>query len=474
MKKTLNKLLYSKKIKTILMALLVIYLLPFLYSVFLSVPSLDDFPNPIGINDNYFIECINSVINSYFTWQGQWWDNIVATLINPLSISRGFSNSYGIIMVLNFILLIISFYLFIKNIIKYYTNYCNSNIVVIIVFMFCVLVTNTKIYSQIFYWFCGSGYLRGIIYNLFLISLIIKIFNTDSTTSRVFVSIFGFLTCTGFNGAVFSGLFYLVLLINDYRNHKLKIKNIIPLVFMIIGGLTGVLAPGNFVRHAQMDKTGVHPVIACWYAIVDGGLIVTKLFTNPFFISYLIIIFIIGIKIKNDIFTYKYSLLSIFLYGVLLFFLCFPVALGYSAISFENRIYGFIDIISIIWLTPTLLYLGGSFARHNINFSINRKITTCFIVIFTVYSVIYYIFNNVPYIYTIQNLPKMKKANIEWREVYHKIENDNNINIDIYISKETLECPVLNPSGLDANVDNWVNKRMANFYGKDSIRFIVK
>ena len=93
---------------------------------------------------------------------------------------------------------------------------------------------------------------------------------------------------------------------------------------------------------------------------------------------------------------------------------------------------------------------------------------------FIVYSVIYYIFNNVPYIYTIQNLSRMKKANAEWREVYHSIESSNSKNIDIYISKETLECPVLNPSGLDSNADNWVNKKMANFYGKDSIRFIIK
>lgn len=473
MKDKISKIIYSKKVKMILLLLLVIYLIPFLYSISLSIPSLDDFAFTFVKGDNLIVSAILDVAKRYNTWLGQWFSCFISLLINPLIIFQGFNSFYGIELCFIFLLFIFAVWLFLKNIFKYYTIYENSIFPILFVLLFCITFTNLKIYSQVLYWFCGSSYNFNVSLSLLLMVLIIKMFNNNKPVYYFSVSVFGFCLCSSFNVAAFPGLFYIILLISDYKKSKISLIKIIPLLFMIIGGLTGALAPGNFIRHSAMDSTGLHPLNSMFYTFADGGIILSKLIVNPFFMLFMVFCFYVGTIIKSNNVSFKHPVLCILSYGVLLFFLCFPVAFGYSAISFENRIFCFIDSMSLIWLMLCAVYIGGWCAYKNKGF-INRNTTIIIISLLLIYLSGYYFFNEMPYVKTISSINQMERANSEWKAAYNYIENSKEEIVEVTISKETYYCPILNQVGVSDDPTNWINECIANYYGKKEIKFNIE
>lgn len=473
MKDVMDKIVYSKKVKLVLFLILIIYLVPFLYSISLSVPSLDDFSFTFVKGDNLIISAFYDVVERYNNWLGQWFSCFISLLINPLILFSGVNNLYGIELCLIFIFFLFTVWLFTENVFNYYTHFKKSNFPILLVLLLCITFTNLKVYSQVIYWFCGSSYNWNVSLCLILMVLIIKMFNNNNNVYYILVSAYGFCLCSSFNVAVFPGLFYFILLIIDKKNNNFSFKKIIPLLFMIIGGLTGALAPGNFVRHSAMDNTGLHPLQSILYTFADGGLILSKLIINPFFLIFACICFFAGTFIKSNNISFKHPILCILSYGILLFFLCFPIAFGYSAISFENRIYCFIDSMSLIWLMLCLIYIGGwySNARKSL---ISRKTLFISVVLLLMYLGVYSVLIEPPYIKIIGSIKQMESANSEWMDAYKLIEESDEEILEIKISKETYDCPILNQSGVSGDPKNWVNESIADYYGKKEIRFIIE
>lgn len=143
------------------------------------------------------------------------------------------------------------------------------------------------------------------------------------------------------------------------KERKIDKHNMILLGTWILGALLNTVAPGNFTRHAGIDSTGCHPLVALRIACEKYTTHINRYIVDTDFIGVLGIILLVGFAFGK---VYKIDWKYIII-GVLGLFLpivtAFPAALGYSGGMFPDRCRFMVDIAIVLSFVNIVFCLGN-------------------------------------------------------------------------------------------------------------------
>lgn len=462
---------YKKEI--IWSILIVILLAPIMYTILFSIPSADDFSMATNIaKENLLMDSVNKMNTYYWTWSGSWFYIFLECFLNPVVLFGASSNLIGVELLFFFILFICSLMCLImvfgEKVLKLprYKTF-------IVAFAFMVVFINTEIYSEVYYWFVGSSYMWGVTLSLFTTALIILYWkNGCKIHTALAVAVVGFFACIAYQCAVFPGIIYLLFWIKKCDEKKgLKIKELVPLGCMVIGGLSNVLAPGNFARHDAGAGTGLQFVDAIKFAWEDLILVLGDWFKNPIVIVGMVTFILIGILIglKSD-YEYRWPILPFLVSVACCYIICYPVALGYSKVAMPNRQFFVVNIYAMLSFCISFLYLGGWISKK---VRVNVKKLKAIMIVLVMLAFISLIpgkrYESVPYYETIANVGTVKAVAEEWRKAFKEIETSNEKELVVRAEYFAFDPPVLRATQLTGKVDFWVNMAVAQYYGADSL-----
>lgn len=438
----------------------------------------DDFSHSVAVgvfDENIvglFIAAVKYSKHMYMTWQGTYFAMFLQAFLSPL-------NGFGIVelkivMVLNFILfcgtLFAGVYSFVYKI-SQDNRYCIPvyAAVVTIIFVF-------QAWTEVFYWFSGA-----VSYTIPLSIGMIAIAGSVSEHSKIkyIIEIICVLCAVGGSLEV-AGLicFWLLMILLLALFNKMEIKGKLGLfIFAVLGALINVIAPGNYVRHDEIDNSGLHIGRCILYTVDIVKDSVKWLFLNTPVIIIVLMMVCLGasVGLKRNINNVWKAVTMIILSMASPFITAFPVCLAYSyGTYFPNRcefvlifsiivsvgVIGletglilsrvlkkkyYLEYISIVLGVLSLLYIG-KIGRLNDNTFVRG---------------VYGIINGSYKTYS-------KKAN----DVYDKIgmSKQDDVIIDS-IPKPVSDFPEIT---IYDDENNWVNEAIAEYYGKKSVKFRPK
>jgi len=241
----------SKVSKLTIFGILISLILPFFILCFFNQPSAaDDFCFASDRKTSNFIAISTKYYNN---WSFRYSEGLLHYL-NPIIYSNNI-NSYKIITPIFLILLIYSFYFFIKNLF----NFSKSKNLIFALIFFCYYVLFMPSIAEGLYWFSGSFaiYQTGVILTLFLTSFFIKIIKNKFNNLDIIISSIILIILAGINEIFIFTILPLLFFIFLYLFIKNDNKKWLFFYFFIIFFLFSTFslsAPGNFIRNSLSVK----------------------------------------------------------------------------------------------------------------------------------------------------------------------------------------------------------------------------
>ncbi len=486
---------FAKKIKNILIKyywiiILLIIIIPFVATIFFSVPSADDFSMAKGVldNTNSFLRSIRVANNFYLTWAGGWPYNLLQCLLNPLSYTQPHSSLVGISLVAFFVIFIVVVYKYFMVILNKVLEIKNKQVCSIIYLIFIAVLLNTNIYPEIFYWFVGNSYLWEVTFILVCQILVIYFFREKRNIGLIVATtLFAFIACFAYQLAPFAGIVCLFEMWNYYKRgtKKINIIDFLPLIAMIVGACISCFAPGNFARHTEIDSTGVHFGQALISSIANMEDIYLNFIKSILFIIVFVILLIAGYIIKDK--TERKFVHPVFMWlgqFASVFCVIFPIALGYSDGDIPNRMFFLINCVICIWSFICATYTGAWIKQKTILFSTSecKKIivglclgAVCCLILCKGNSGNVLI-EELPWLRTTKSIADVKQESDYYKEILSNIQGEPNTDVEVYINdiEKPVETGIIKPPQLSTDKESWVNKDMSHYYGFNSLTFIYK
>ena len=340
-----------------------------------------------------------------------------------------------------------------------------------------------------FYWYNGSMYYT-FFYSimLFLISFILRLFNTESKKGRIVYTILMYICAILVGGSNYvTALTSTIILVcftiyTFFTKNKNKYIVLGELILTAISFAISILAPGNKYRQAGCDSS-LGAVGAIMKSIEYATTYFTQWFTPVIIISLLFIIPLIYAIIRKSKFQYKYPILvTIFSFG--LFASQFTPPL-YAM----NNIGGtrLLDIVyySYFWLLLVNITYYMGWINRKINNEITKEINIgeSIIQIFKKYIFVYFGICAVLFIIffmksdyknttTIKVIDLLKSGEVQLygQEMQERIYmyNDESIT-DVEVNDVTVKPSLLYCGDLSEDPENWINQAMNRYYKKNSI-----
>lgn len=391
---SLNKRKIMKRGGYILSLIVIICLvLPTIRASAYSVLSGDDYSHGVHIESfnvpfpEYFLASLSYMKKEYMTWQGTYFSMFIQALLSPI-------NNWGmpqlrVVMVINSILTFSSILFFIWTLIKsaLKKEYLFLFLPVCICAIYCITAYNP--YVEVFYQFsCAVSYTYPLAFSLGAIGLLVLYNNNRRAIVAILSCVLGFLSAGG-SLSVAGFTCYMGLLVCLYyftinNNLKMRISNSIIFISWLSGAMINAIAPGNYVRHNQIDSTGLHPIEALKTAFIEYENRFNYYASETDFIFVLLILIICGIIVTKErkINIQKYLIVSVlFLFSPVV--TAFPLSLGYSNFvyaSFPSRVVFIIDISFILAYGNIAICIGVLLGNRLRNIEM-RYILICMILL---------------------------------------------------------------------------------------------
>lgn len=466
----------NKSINIMLYVSILVLVLPIAYSILYSWPIADDFSMAIGVNKStVLLDAMKRANDSYLNHGGGWFFNFLQVLLNPLVYVSTASKWIGVELIIFFVTFLFTLWKLIKTFFEVIIKCNNKTIILTEFFLLLLCLFNTDIYYEIFYWFIGSVYLWAVILIAWTLIFEMHYFSNPCRKNAVILSILGFVACSFWMMAPYPCLLYLVYILIDWFLTKNRIKKTyIPFLFLLLGAISAMIAPGNFVRLENQSATGLQFVAAIRYALKPFVYSVIYLIKNPLFILFFLSAVVVGYCLLKE-----YKIRIWHLVGLtaatftLLFVQLYVVALGYSSGDFPNRIYFVFNYYAILLFGICGVYFGGVLYQM-----VRMPFTAKDLLLITIMaSILVYVtlipndgFSHLPYKRTIESIPLVKSCREEWLDVFAEIEESESE--EVVIKRKRIPESMLKKPGISEEEDWWVNKEVAEFYGKKSIKII--
>lgn len=437
----------------------------------------DDFShaNAVGVFGENIFELfkasIRYMIEMYRTWQGTYFSMFLQAFLSPIN---GFGEmQLAIVMVGNVVFFILSLLLLIKEICSFIKIDNRIKAFLSLLALFSIL--DFKAWPEIFYWFSGatsysfplSVTMLGIVLYLknkniitYVIACLLSFLASGGSLTVAGTSCFGILT---------------ILFVKGYK--KCKKKDFIFFGIAVLGAIINTVAPGNYMRHDQMDTSGLHIGVAFLKSINQTILTLEYLLFQTPFLVILLLCIVAGFCIsgkrsfnKNQI--YK----TMGMCAVMPIVTCFPVFLAYapSTIYFANRcdfVCTFVVIIVIMMisvLSGILLKESGFIKEKGRELLLLSLLVLCLVMPALNESFRY---SNTVIYRMCENTAtgNFKRYHDEVMNIYKTIEESESADVII----ESLPAAVADFQDISTTLSTdsayWTNQALATYYGKNSI-----
>lgn len=288
----------------------------------------------------------------------------------------------------------------------------------------------------------------------------------------VLFSLSGILACNFFQASILPGVIFIVLWCwLSINEHKLLWKKGIPFCFMFLSGMTAVIAPGNYVRHAHFSSS---------YNIVKGFadamkmavIILNHLFHQPLVILLIAFCIYMGIRFRAGIARGKTLMLTLFISLLTLVINCFPITFGYARIGSSARLYFLLDFTALVGIVTVSVLAGMHVACLGYIFSkYQMKLFMTAFTFLLLYSTIFYNqdMNTLPWFQTVIATRNIKEIHDVWKECLIEIRDSKESEVEIVIEEEFFDSPILKLPELSDDAEWWVNAVIAQYYNKDKV-----
>lgn len=459
-----------------------VLMIPYIMNILYSLPSADDFSmaSHYVTSSNLLAESFRQAGSMYMKWSGEWFYSFIQTLINPLVLFGYSGRMFGIELAVFFVLFICAVLMCTWRVSKKLFGCDDSTAIYLISFVILVLVLNTGIYNEIFYWFVGSSYMIEVTLSLVVISLIIDYSIKDDIRTAVMISVIGFFTCNGLMVVSLICLVYLALFLPAFIRKQKRMISFIPFLFCFAGGIFSVIAPGNYARHDVVDSTGIHVGAAIKNTIqVEVSYLYANLnneFLGMMIITVIVLSYLYARKRKGLV-RYYSLIKAILFFLVVMFFVIFPVTLGYSSDNMPNRMQYMINTYMILGLSFLAVDTGFIIASHMGSQLIDKRsvLLTALVLIIGMYigPLSHGSIGLIPYVQQIVCHSEAVSCHDEWVSILDEIKTSNDR--DVVVDRQSVtKCSMLKVPDLGEDAGKWENTVTAKYLGKDSVRMLTE
>lgn len=376
-------------------------------------------------------------------------------------------------MLLNFILFIVSLWTFIDAVC---TSMNAEKIKYVAVFWaLCVMgIFSFTGWTEVFYWFSGAA-----VYSFpmsFLLLGVAIALRTKGIGEKCVAGVLIFLAMGGALEIAGVGCFVLLgICILKWLTNSLKIRDGFIFGTAFLGALINTVAPGNYIRHAVIDDTGLHLGMAVIHTVLEVMQTVEALLYDVPCILLIIAAVIIGASIDRAENTVDKKILFMIVLLCLLapFVTCFPVFLGYSMTAFPNRC-KFIETVVIICAFVIISAVAGYVMSEKLRSMRKGETCVCVILFLILMSSLNPSWRASQYM-VVQMWEDVARGSYKRyyekvNEIYDLIRNDPDENVFIYEMPEE----VANFPTFRLNQDmSWAdNSASASYYGKESVQVV--
>lgn len=322
------------------------------YTVYWS----DDICTAKANGTHTIIEALKNVIHWWLTWQGTYTGAFLEVALSPLN-GFGFAQLH-VVMVLNIMLFSASLWTFINAICR--SMGVSKRKYSILFFSLCVIgIFGFTGWTEVFFWFVGA-----MVYSFpmsFCLLGLAAALQSKSFKGMCISGLFMFLASGGsLEIAGISCFTMLGICIIKWMTKSLRKIDFVIFGTAVFGALVNTVAPGNYIRHAVIDDTGLHIGKAIIYTVLEVLQTVEGLLFDTSCILLIFVAFVFGATTES---TKEYRgggglCMIILLCIVSPLVTCFPVFLGYSETVFPNRCL-FIETIVIICSFMIIAAVGG-------------------------------------------------------------------------------------------------------------------
>lgn len=421
---------------------------------------------------NTIICALKYAVQCYFTWQGTYTSSFLMVFLSPLN--GGGYVWLRAVMISNVLLFGGSLWVFVKGVCRS-LNMDKINYQILFYSLCIIGVLAFQGWTEIFYWFTGAMvYSFPMSFCLLGAGIALQSNNIKGicvSALLMFFSAGGSLEIAGIGCFVLLGVCFV-----KWTLKKVEIKDYIIFGFAFLGALINTVAPGNYVRHAAIDDTGLHIGRALIFTVLEVARNVEELLFDTPCIFLVFVAGIIGASVGKRAHYKKIrgGGTIVVLCIMAPFITYFPVFLGYSKLGVPNRC-KFVETIVII----LALMIIGAISGHAVNEKINLlrigKLCIGVVVLLIIISSLN------PSWRLSQLVPAQMWERIadgsyknyyeEIKEIYDLVENDTNENVFIYnIPEEISLFPVLR---LQDDMSYWVNIGVADYFQKESVQRVT-
>ena len=281
--------------------------LPFIYSIFYSMPANDDFAWALEWwSTNRVVEMFHRIGWNYTNSFGNSGIFAIAiqVLFNPLYLFDNAGHSFGICMIIVNTIIIVGVLWATRTVFKYLFKLENQVVLDVITFLVALLVTTSYYYSDVYNWWSGTpGYSGMMMMCIISVAAMLR-YQDDIASNKKYVAmiILGMITCTSMMYCVAIGSMYVTLsFIMGWKNGESVKRKTLPLVLYIISGILMAIAPGNYTRMSNENSAGnslFNAIIVTAYRIYFR--LKLTLQTKPWVVAIFAIIFVLGLYIGSQ------------------------------------------------------------------------------------------------------------------------------------------------------------------------------
>lgn len=425
----------------------------------------------------YLLVCFQYIKRTYLNWQGTYSSMFIQTIIHPLS---GFGLiQLRVIMILNVLLYCFLLLLFILTILNEFLE-DNYHIKLFLCACAVFMIINSRAYPEIFYWYCGATAYSFPVICLFA-SLSFFIFSNIKNKRKIFYAVLASFFSVGSQGGslAITGTGCYVILVLCFlfwlQSKKFSVANIVVAFIYLIGALVNVIAPGNYVRHAQFDQS-IHPMAIIVSTIKQSFREIELIITNDQFCVIFLLLILCGVVIHGKLQSNikHYTVISVLLL-ITPMVTIFPVMLGYGGnADMPNRVLFIINTVTVLVYSNLAVVAGYWIAVFMKEKAVKPGGGLCpLAVLLFVFLVRVFFVSGVRDTVMVQTLKNLYRGNIqeyyaECKEIYEYLAETDETDVVI----ENYPQPIENFGifQLYSNPDEWVNTRVANYYNKNSVR----
>lgn len=447
-----------------------------------SVYSADDFSHARGVGVfggdvwELFAASLRYAKQMYLTWQGTYTSMFLQAFLSPL-------NGLGdiqlcAVMVFNAVLFIASLKMFISAVCK--SLHMDIDVGRIwLFFSICVVgIFAFKSWTEVFYWFSGAvSYSFPMSFALLGVAIMLR---SKSYRSGCIGALLMFLASGGTLAVAGAGCFVLLgICIVKKMGNNVTIRDYIILGVAVCGALINAAAPGNYVRHAIIDDTGLHFGTAMIASVLEVFRCLENLILNTPF-SLIVLAALIagaGIGSNNEWNEWKKSgklAVVAAICAVAPFVVCFPVCLGYNGGTYFPNRCEFVEIsVLVISLVNLAIIAGGGYLA---SLAVKRKreiltITAIFIIVMPNVNPSWKITQSMPYLmWKDLSYGRYKEYYNDVKAMYEFIDNDTNDNVFLPEMPKAIEH--FSSVAISEDMSNWINNAIAAYYHKNSLQYV--